>query len=234
MRVRLRHTKLGKVRFVSHRDLARVWERTVRKASLPIAYSEGFSPRPKLHFGLALSVGHESLAEYIDIDLSSGGGVAIEELPELVSAVLPDGIDVTGARQVADNEPALQAVVSSVTWRFRTPETDASALGARLDSVLAAETMPLAVVRKGKPQEVDLRPQLLRAEITGSDGVTGLEVDLATEGRSVRPDELLAALEVPVDGTRVLRVEQWMNVDGLRQPPLPAEPSRSLLAEAIG
>ena len=66
MRVRLRFTKLGKLRFLGHRDLARCWERAIRKAELPIAYSEGFSPRPRMHFGLALPTGCESEAEYGD------------------------------------------------------------------------------------------------------------------------------------------------------------------------
>ena len=60
MRLRVRYTKLGKVRFISHRDTARAWERAIRRAELPVAYTEGFSPRPKVHFGLALSNGHES------------------------------------------------------------------------------------------------------------------------------------------------------------------------------
>ena len=68
MRLRLRFDKHGKVRFTSHRDVARIWERTLRRAALPVAYSEGFSPRPKLSFGLALSTGHESDAEYLDVD----------------------------------------------------------------------------------------------------------------------------------------------------------------------
>ena len=74
MRVRLRFTKAGKVRFTSHRDVARMWERAVRRAGLPVSYSEGFSPRAKLHFGLALSTGHESIAEYLDVDLDAGPG----------------------------------------------------------------------------------------------------------------------------------------------------------------
>ena len=68
-RVRFRYSKAGKVRFCSHRDLARVWERALRRARLPVAYSEGFSPRPKLSFGLALSTGYESVAEYVDVEL---------------------------------------------------------------------------------------------------------------------------------------------------------------------
>ena len=70
MRLRLRFTKRGKIRFTSHRDTARVWERTVRHAQIPIAYSQGFSPHAKLSFGLALSTGFESDAEYLDIELT--------------------------------------------------------------------------------------------------------------------------------------------------------------------
>src|SRR5689334_18250150 len=69
MKVRIRFSKLGKVRFTSHRDVARMWERALRRAAVPVAYTEGFSPHPKLSFGLALSTGHESLGEYLDVDI---------------------------------------------------------------------------------------------------------------------------------------------------------------------
>jgi len=69
MRIRFRYSKLGKIRFTSQRDVARMWERAIRRAHLPIAYTEGFSPRPQLSFGLALPTGAESLAEYLDMAL---------------------------------------------------------------------------------------------------------------------------------------------------------------------
>ena len=72
--LRVRHTKLGKVRFTSHRDTARHWERAVRKAGVPLAYSAGFTPRPKMSFGLALPTGGESLAEYLDMEARPGRG----------------------------------------------------------------------------------------------------------------------------------------------------------------
>ena len=68
-RVRFRFSKVGKVRFTSHRDVARLWERALRRAELPVALTEGFSPRPKVHFGLALPTGYESDGEYLDVDL---------------------------------------------------------------------------------------------------------------------------------------------------------------------
>ena len=69
--VRLRYAKVGKVRWTSHRDAARIWERALRRAELAVAYTEGFSPRPRLHFGLALPTGYES-----DAELPRGGSGA--------------------------------------------------------------------------------------------------------------------------------------------------------------
>ena len=69
MKVRIRFSKLGKIRWTSHRDVARMWERAFRRVQLPLAYSEGFSPRPKVSFGLALPTGYESVAEYLDVEL---------------------------------------------------------------------------------------------------------------------------------------------------------------------
>jgi radical SAM-linked protein len=86
MRIRVRFTKQGKVRFTSHRDVARLWERALRRAALPVASTEGFSPRPKMHFGLALSTGHESCGEYLDIDLREreGDDVDLDALPAML------------------------------------------------------------------------------------------------------------------------------------------------------
>jgi Uncharacterized protein conserved in bacteria (DUF2344) len=145
---------------------------------------------------------------------------------------------------VADNEPALQAVVTSVTWSF---ELDCDAIDARerLERLMARDEVVLTVQRKGKDQQVDLRPVILDAVIldasvhdglvdVGGDVDVRLRVDLATSGRSVRPAELLAAFEPPLRADRVCRLEQWMNIDGVRRPPLPADPLRSPAASTAG
>ena len=69
MILRLQTTKIGKIRFASHRDIAKVWERSLRRAEIPLVYSEGFSPRPRIAFGLALPTGAESECEYLDFHL---------------------------------------------------------------------------------------------------------------------------------------------------------------------
>ena len=73
VRLRVRYSKTGKVRFTSHRDVVRMWERALRRSGLSIAWSEGYSPRPLLSFGHALPTGAGSLAEYLDVSLASGG-----------------------------------------------------------------------------------------------------------------------------------------------------------------
>src|SRR5207344_1275721 len=86
--VRLRYTKRGKIRWISHRDVARALERAFRITKLPLAFTEGFSPRPKVSFGLALSTGHESDAEYLDLVFADE--VDCDDLPPVLSEALPD------------------------------------------------------------------------------------------------------------------------------------------------
>src|SRR5947209_7049300 len=97
MRIRLRFTKTGKIRFTSHRDVARMWERAFRRVGLPLAHTQGFSPRPKVSFGLALSTGHESVAEYLDFELADGASIEASQLPALLTPALPPRIDVLAA-----------------------------------------------------------------------------------------------------------------------------------------
>src|SRR5271156_1036582 len=101
MRIRFRFAKLGKIRFTSQRDVARMWERALRRARLPLAYTEGFSPRPQLSFGLALPTSAESLAEYLDVALdaerAAEAGIDVAELPAALNPLLPEGIDIEDA-----------------------------------------------------------------------------------------------------------------------------------------
>src|SRR5579862_6211589 len=97
LRVRFRFSKTGKIRFTSHRDVARMWERALRRSRLPVALSQGFSPHPLLSFGLALPTGCESHGEYLDARLESGGSpsprdIPEDELPGLLTPLLPDGV----------------------------------------------------------------------------------------------------------------------------------------------
>ena len=239
--VRLRFTKRGKVRFVGHRDVARAFERAFRICELPLAFTQGFSPRPKVSFGLALSVGHESDAEYLDVELAEP--VDLVPLPAALDAALPEGIAVTGAVPLAERAPALQEAVTAVEWELEVTITaDNLATGAvpvpfevaRLAAAaMAAPALPVLRTRKGRETEEDVRPALRRVEVleTTEFGVL-LGVEVSTQPVSVRPGELLAALSGALSERRVLRTRQWIERGGARLEPLDADPRRAIEARA--
>ena len=226
--VRLRFTKVGKVRFVSHRDVARAFERAFRIEALPLAFTQGFSPRPKVSFGLALGVGHESVAEYLDVELASE--LDADALPERLSDALPEGIDVTGACRLADRARSLQEAVTAVELDLAIGGVVESALDRVIAHVLASDRLPIETTRKGEHVTEDLRPAIRRLEHTGGDqGNRVVHVELTTRPHSVRPADLLRALRMEAgapeaDGAdRVLRTHQWIERDGARLEPLDAD-----------
>jgi radical SAM-linked protein len=222
VKVRLRYTKTGKIRWTSHRDLARMFERAFRRTSLPLAYSGGFAPRPRVSFGLALPTGAESDAEYLDLELvdgASGATVDVEALPARLSEVLPVGVEVTAASVIDDRAPSLQEAVSSCTWRLRVSGVDHDDLGAKVAAATAAPSLFITRERKAKTVTDDVRPGILSLQVVAS---LELECELAARPRAVRPAELLLAVDPGLDAERVRRTNQWIERDGAREEPLGA------------
>ena len=224
MRVRLRFAKLGKVRFTSHRDVARIWERALRRARLGVAMTEGFRPRPKLSFGLALSTGHESLAEYLDVELAEPldeAGVA--DLPGRLSPELPVGIDVLAAAVVEPGRDSLQEAVRSCRWRIEVLGVGPVEARRQVEAALAADELVVTRQRKGRNVTDDLRPAVLGLTVVGATAAgTELEAELAVHPRSVRPFELLAAVAPEAAEGRVLRTAQLIWSEAGREEPLDA------------
>jgi radical SAM-linked protein len=233
-RVRFRFAKLGKVRFTSHRDVARMWERALRRARLPVTYSGGFSPRPKIAFGLALSTGHESVAEYLDVTLDADDA-GVEELPARLSPELPVGVDVTAAAVLRAGSTSLQEEVGSCDWRITVRDLPVADAESMVDATLGADELLVLRTRKGREVTDDLRPAILALTVAGitPQGVE-IQAELAVHPRSVRPAELLRALSpdrVLVEGP-VLRTAQWIWRDGAREEPLRAAPDATARPQA--
>jgi radical SAM-linked protein len=238
VRVRIRFSKQGKVRFTSHRDAARIWERACRRAGLPVSYSVGFSPRPRLHFGLALSTGHESVAEYLDVDLDGDHGPdEIAALPVRLSQCLPDGFEAQAAVVLAPGSASLQEAVTVCRWRIDLAEVDPATLAAAVERALQAPAIVVTRSRKGEQSDDDIRPAILSLEVEGAvtlpDGRCGarLWAELAAVGRSLRAAELVEALCPGVDDIRVLRTHQWIeDADGARREPIPLDATSARVA----
>ncbi|MBI4936481.1 MAG: DUF2344 domain-containing protein [Actinobacteria bacterium] len=230
MKLRIRHTKLGKIRFTSHRDTARHWERAVRKAGVPLAYSAGFTPRPRMSFGLALPTGAESFAEYLDIELAPDHVADLDDLCVRFGAALPAGYDVTHIVPRDQVSPSLQEDVVACTWRLTLHDVSNQQLLEAIDATLASATLPVARERKGQRSTDDVRPAILDLSVDPStdDPRPHLCAMLATNGRGLRPTELVAAMFPaldPVDtAARVLRTQQWIERDGVRREIIPATP----------
>lgn len=210
MILRVRSTKLGKVRFVGHRDMARVWERALRRCGAPVAFTSGFTPRPRISFGLALPMGAESVAEYVDVEMNPAFGSLPDpdQIGAELSEVLPGGVDVTAVGIVERADTSLQEVVTSTTWELWGADLDGAAVQAACDLQDCA-ALPLARERKGVRGTDDVRPAII--DLRPSPDGMRLIAELATTGRGLRPAEL-AGLAFPgcdpLD-VRVLRTHQW-------------------------
>ena len=229
--VRVKYAKQGKVRWISHRDVARAFERALRIEQLPLAFTLGFSPRPKVSFGLALSTGYESEAEYLDLELSEP--VDLEPLPARLTAAMPIGLTVVDVVALADRAPALQEVVTAVTWRVEVTDDDGAPVPVELlrelvDGARSAPVLEVTQVRKGRASISDVRPAIRQLEVHDSAPPT-VEMELSTQPRGAKPSEVVAAIAgVRPDGPtlaigRAVRMHQWIERDGARCEPLDAD-----------
>ena len=238
MRIRVQFAKTGKIRWTSHRDVARMWERAFRRTDLPLAYSVGFSPRPKVSFGLALSTGHESAAEYLDLELDPErtAGLDVAALPARLSAALPDGIDVLAAAVIGDRRDSLQHEVTSTTFEITCAGASLDELASAVAAALAAPAIVITRTRKGQAAEDDVRPAILAVEgleaVATDDGRPAVRftAELATQPRGLRPAELLSAFGAvgspALEEVRVRRTHQWISrADGARVGPLDELPA---------
>lgn len=157
MRVRVRFAKAGKLRFISAIDLGRVWERALRKADLPIAYSEGFSPHPKVSFGDALPLGYASQAEFAE--LTFGGPMDLDVVRERLNAAFPEGMAVLDAAEFGDGDRRLGKLLQASLWGldYATEDGVADAVAA----LPADGPLPVQRERKGELITTDVRPPLV-------------------------------------------------------------------------
>ncbi|MAG50993.1 MAG: TIGR03936 family radical SAM-associated protein [Acidimicrobiales bacterium] len=234
-RIRIRFSKQGKVRFTSHRDVARIWERALRRVALPVAYSEGFSPRPKISYGLALPTGYASEAEYLDVELdreqAEALGLVSQGIPGnpqdgligRLNQVLPVGIRVQAIAPVQPGSSSLQQAVVACTWEFEVDAAGFDEVEAWVSRVLDADEIIVERERKGKQVTDDVRPLVEALEVgRGRCGASGETVRvtavLGTRPRALRPVELLEAMladpaagpHPPLSARTVCRMQQWM------------------------
>ncbi len=189
-KVRLRFGKRGDLRLVSHHDLMRCLERMLRRARVPMALSQGFNPRPKMTFALALGLGIEALREVVDLELTEPWSPS--ELRARLEACAPPGFEWVDARPLPPGAPAPRP--RAVTYEMPVPEGRRDAARAAVSALLSSATWPVTRQRADRRRELDLRPHVLSAALDDA-GVLRFRLAVAPEG-SARPEELLEALSL--------------------------------------
>lgn len=194
---------------------------------MPVAYTSGFSPRPKLSFGLALPTGCESLAEYLDVELAHP--VPAAEISTRLDGQFPAGIEITASAELTDGGGSLQQDVTSCGWEIEAPGVDHATLESIVESSLSASSLLVRRERKGREEEDDLRPAVLELSATAiSGGLPILKAVLGTRPRGVRPSELGRALGIELGLCR--RTNQWIESEGSRIEPLAPDAARPRVA----
>jgi len=196
-RLRLRYTKRGPLRFASHRDLARALERALRRAQVPMAFSAGFSPHPKISYMGAAPTGAASEAEYFEIGLSARRDP--EQVRAALDASLPPGIDVLECVEAVEGSGSLADRLDATRWRIDLPGVDADELAAAVQALLAADIVMVTKRTKNGTREIDAREAVVRAAVAVEAGCAILQVVVRQLTPTVRPDDVMAALTVVAD-----------------------------------
>jgi radical SAM-linked protein len=186
-RVRIRFTKEGDLRWISHRDLMRLWERLFRRAGVVLSMTEGFHPKPRINFPSALAVGIAGLDELLEVDLAEERSA--DSLGQAIAAQLPEGMSIKEIEMLP--APDHKAQVTFVMFEMPMPAHRYEKLGQKIEWLLAQDSLPIQ--REGRKNPLDLRP--LIANLRLGDGVLQIRLRVDREG-SARPREVLKALEI--------------------------------------
>lgn len=192
-RLRITFGKYGPLKYTSNLDLAKVWERTLRRANLPILYTQGFNTRPRIQLACPLPVGITSECEILDIALRET--IELDELAEKISAVSPTGLEIMRIESVPIHASALQSLVRSAEYRIHFEDgVNLSLLKEKIDQLLTQSQLVTSKDRKGRKTVYDLRPLIYALHL---DEAGDLIAHLAVGDRgNLRPEELLALLEL--------------------------------------
>jgi radical SAM-linked protein len=241
-RVRIRYAKRGPLRFTSHRDFARAFERAIHRAGVPIAYSQGFTPHPKVSYASAAPTGVASEAEYLEIGLRSP--VDLDQLAKALDAALSPGLDVLEAVEAGTG--SLAERIEASRWRVELPGVDPAELRDAVSRFTEADEVPVERLTKQGRRTFDARGPVVRVAVPEPPSEVSavpcaiLDLVIRQVTPSVRPDDVLSGLRVvaglePPEPPRVVRLAQGpLTVQGEITDPLLADRSGAVIGAPSG
>jgi radical SAM-linked protein len=211
-------SKTGSLVLLSHLDLVRLLERALRRSALPVSFTGGFHPLPRVQFGLALPLGVEALGEWMDVELAQP--LAVERARAALQQQLPEGFALLSVAEVPVSGPSLSQQIVASSWQLAlepasAPAPPAEAWQRAAAALLAAESWIWHDTdKKGRPRQRDCRPFLQQLQVLPTDQSTPITLNYRAlvdpTGRSLRPEQLqhwfATWLDVPLDLRQLRRL----------------------------
>ncbi|MCB9452091.1 MAG: DUF2344 domain-containing protein [Anaerolineaceae bacterium] len=190
-RLHITFGKFDALQYTGNLDVAKLWERVLRRADVPILYSQGFNPRPRIQLATALPLGMTSECEILDVSLREP--ISLDNLGERLAATSPGGLKIYAIQEVPARSPTLAARVRSARYRVHFEDgINQDVLAGKVETLLAADEVLLTKEKKGNETMVNIRP-LIYELMLDADG--DLSVQLATGDQgNLRPDDLLRVM----------------------------------------
>lgn len=198
MLIRMQFCKTREGRFLSHLDLMHTWERVIRRSQLPLAYSQGFNPHPKINFASACAVGTTSDGEYMDMELTQE--LPVEQVEEMLQAVMPPAFRVSAIKVVSGKAPSLMSIIQRARYVLQlelVEEATQEQLDAALENFWQQEEIVIYRYKKNSKDKkpVNIRPGVYELELTaeGKNALLHIQVQSGNEG-NIRPEEVAYGL----------------------------------------
>lgn len=195
MKIRVRFSKCGNVKYVGHLDTMRLFQRAIKVAQLPVGYSQGFSPHSLVYFALPLAVGMSSEGEYMEIVMAEP--ITVEEVKERLSKVMVAGITLLDVFEVEEKTPSLMSLVQGADYKLMLSVPNCNEITAATLEAKVEESDELIVLKKGKKgiAPVDIKPLILESQFTQDEEVILIDLKVyAGSSRNLNPDLFVKAL----------------------------------------
>lgn len=198
MLIRMQFCKTREGRFLSHLDLMHTWERVIRRSQLPLAYSQGFNPHPKINFASACAVGTTSDGEYMDMELTQE--LPVEQVKEMLQAVMPPAFRVSAMKVVSGKASSLMSIIQRARYVLQlelVEEVSQEQLDAAVENFWQQEEIVIYRYKKNSKDKkpVNIRPGVYELELTaeGKNALLHIQVQSGNEG-NIRPEEVAYGL----------------------------------------
>ncbi len=218
MKYRIKFSKVGRIRFIGHLDLLKVFQRAVKRGEIPISYSNGFNPHQLMGFAIPLPLGMASVGEYIDIEIKEE--MPSDEIMYRLNEVMPEGIEILAVRKFTKNDKSCAAIVEAALYEITLDEkiVDFSRI---IKNMFLQESFEIEKISKRKTKIADIKPDIFSLDELQNDNVTVFKTVISTGSqRNLKPELLVKYIykyigkEYEPLKIKYKRIEILKNADG--------------------